>query len=649
MKRYIFVMLFAVSSAVYGSEWAHNAINLTHEFGDGSGGSVGVMDGVTRCSHQELKGRCKSYFPEEFVGEYYSNHATHVATIIAGKDKAPDWVGHDGGVAPNANIYNYAVFNSSWGTSDAWWISDAAETEMANLAASHGVSVINQSYGDYNGQGQAYLNDNIVKIWRDHKNITFVNAAGNEGTLLDPGNVKNIGNVIFVGASDQTGRIAGWSNRPGENYKDQFIVAPGDFISGGFAGSDAEYGWMSGTSMAAPIVTGVIAILHDHWGHLKGDPSATAGILFESATDMGAPGVDKVYGHGMLNINGIFEPIAIVDEPGGGDDGDDCDDTEVIVIVDEPGTTIGTPGDGRWFDSRGRQHISDCIPDDDDGVVITNPGTTIGTPGDGGWGDSRGRNYFAMEVNGERRVLRRMKASSVLMSSAADLSVVFFDKYGRDYKTNAANYQATRRVSEFVDLNDTMALQFVAGENPNFKMKFDDISVGKSRTMGFDNNPVLAMLDDGAFISNGKVGVMHSDTATTALYKPEDWLTLTFVKENGFLGSTGVGKYDTISSTVKKDYGIFFGSTTMAVSKGEAAGGIVKMSDTVTSLAFETGMKVAVNDRLNWQFSVSQALQPVDGSMSVSYDNKHGRNVTRTIDMEDYRDTKFMFKINYTW
>jgi hypothetical protein len=639
-------MLFAVSSAVYGSEWAHNAINLTHEFGDGSGVKVGVLDGVTRCSHQELSGRCENYFPDAFTGEYYSDHGTHVATIIAGKDKAPDWVGHDGGVAPKAKIYNYAVFGSSWGTSDAWWISDEVEAEMANLAASHGVTVINQSYGDYNAQGRPYLYDAIVDIWRSHKDIIFVNAAGNDGTVLDPGDVKNIDNVIFVGASDQSGRIAGWSNRPGNNYKDQFIVAPGDFISGGFAGGDAEYGWMSGTSMAAPIVTGVIAILHDHWGHLKGDPSATAGILFESATDMGAPGVDKIYGHGMLNINGIFEPIAIVDEPGGGDDGDECDDT-VIVIVDPP--AIGTPGDGVWFDSRGRQHISDCVPTDDDDVVITNPGTTIGTPGDGVWFDSRGRSYFAMEVNGERRVLRRMKASSVLIPAASDLSVVFFDRYGRDYKTNAANYQGTRRVSEFMDLNDTMALQFVAGENPNFKMKFDDISVGKSRTMGFDNNPVLAMLDDGAFISNGKVGVMHSDTATTALYKPEDWLTLTFVKENGFLGSTGVGKYDTISSTVKKDYGMFFGSTTMAVSKGEAAGGIVKMSDTVTSLAFETGMKMAVNDRLNWQFSISQDLQPVDGSMSVSYDNKHGRNVTRTIDMEDYRDTKFMFKINYTW
>ena len=263
--------------------------------------------------------------------------------------------------------------------SDAWWISDEVETEMANLAASHGVTVINQSYGDYNAQGRPYLYDAIVKIFaRSHKDIIFVNAAGNDGTVLDPGDVKNIGNVIFVGASDQSGRIAGWSNTPGNNYKDQFIVAPGDFISGGFAGGDAEYGWMSGTSMAAPIVTGAIAILHDHWGHLKGNPEATAGILFESATDMGAPGVDKVYGHGMLNILGIFDPIAIVDNPdnGGSEDGDECEDTVVIVIIDEPGTTIGTPGDGVWFDSRGRKHISRCPIEEPVEVVITNPGTT---------------------------------------------------------------------------------------------------------------------------------------------------------------------------------------------------------------------------------------------------------------------------------
>ena len=142
---------------------------------------------------------------------------------------------------------------------------------------------------------------------------------------------------------------------------------------------------------------------------------------------------------------------------------------------------------------------------------------------------------------------------------------------------------------------------------------------------------------------------MYSDSATAALYKPEDWLTLTYIKENGFLGSTGVGKYDTIASTVSKDYGMFFGSTTMALSKGNGGRSILNMSDTVPSLAFEAGLRGVVKKNLNWKFTVSQALQPVGGTMSVSYDDRHGSNISRTIDMGDYRDTKLMFKVNFTW
>ena len=112
MKRYILVMLFAASSAVYGSDWAHNAINLTHKFGDGSGVKVGIMDGEARCSHQELSGHCTEYYSKEDTGQYYSNHGTHVATIIAGVNKAPDWLNHDGGVAPKAHIGSYAVFST---------------------------------------------------------------------------------------------------------------------------------------------------------------------------------------------------------------------------------------------------------------------------------------------------------------------------------------------------------------------------------------------------------------------------------------------------------------------------------------------------------------------------------------------------------
>jgi hypothetical protein len=200
-----------------------------------------------------------------------------------------------------------------------------------------------------------------------------------------------------------------------------------------------------------------------------------------------------------------------------------------------------------------------------------------------------------------------------------------------------------------MDLGGGVALQMVNNGKPNFKVDVNGVSVGRGRTMGFKNNPVLATLDDGTFISNDKVGVMYSDYATAAHYKPEDWLTLTFIKENGFLGSTGAGKYDTIASTVSKDYGMFFGSTTMALSKGNGGRSIVNMSDTVPSLAFEAGLRGEVKKNLNWQFTVSQDLQPVGGTLSVSYDDRHGSNINRTIDMGDYRDTKLMFKVNFTW
>ena len=657
MKKFIFIMLFAASSAVYGSEWAHNAINLTHEFGNGSGVKVGVMDGEVRCSHQELAGRCSEYYSAEDFGQYWSNHATHVATTIAGVNKAPEWLDHNGGVAPNAHIGSYPVFSTVWGPDGGQWISDSAETEMANLAASHGVTVINQSYGDYNENNRAYFNPNMLAVWRAHKNIIFVNAAGNEGTVLDPKNHGNIENVVFVGASDQSGNIASWSNRPGNNYKDQFIVAPGDYISGGFANSDDDYGHMSGTSMAAPIVTGAIAILHDHWGHLKGDPGATAGILFQSAIDKGAPGVDPVYGHGMLNIRGMFEPIPIKDNPpGGGDPDEPCDDVVVTpppVDDDDGWVWIGTPGN--WYDSHGDRHQSSCVapPKDDKPVDDDDSWVWIGTPGDGNWYDSHGdRNYFAVEVNGKRKILRRAKLSSALIRSASDLDVVFFDRFGRDYKTNAANYSPhSSVVTDYMDLGQGVSLQMVDSGKPNFKVDMDGVSVGRGRTMGFDSNPVLASLNDGTFISNDKMGVMYSDSSTAAVYKPEDWLTLTYVKENGFLGSTGVGKYDTIASTVSKEYGMFFGSATMALSKGDGgrSRSIVKMSDTVPSLGFAAGLKGEIIKNLDWSFTVSQALQPTGGTMSVSYDDRHGRNINRSVDMGDHRDTMVMFRVNFTW
>src|SRR6185369_1065224 len=67
------------------------------------------------------------------------------------------------------------------------------------------------------------------------------------------------------------------------------------------------YGYMSGTSMATPVVAGAAALIEARWPSLKSNPETVAQILFTTATDEGAPGVDPVYGWGLLNAARAFQ------------------------------------------------------------------------------------------------------------------------------------------------------------------------------------------------------------------------------------------------------------------------------------------------------------------------------------------------------
>ena len=113
----------------------------------------------------------------------------------------------------------------------------------------------------------------------------------------------------------------------------------------------------------------------------------TLGIIYDSATDLGKKGVDAVYGHGMLNIHGMFDPIAIVDNPG-----DECED----VIIEQPPITkpgLGTgAGDGVWYDSRGHRHQRRCpAPEEPPVVIVDPPRDTCGDWGCGGESRNRSR------------------------------------------------------------------------------------------------------------------------------------------------------------------------------------------------------------------------------------------------------------------
>ena len=66
----------------------------------------------------------------------------------------------------------------------------------------------------------------------------------------------------------------------------------------------------TGTSFAAPRVTGAAALVRHKFPNLTA--SQLKQVLLQTATDLGAEGVDEIYGHGKLNVQGALSPIGNV-------------------------------------------------------------------------------------------------------------------------------------------------------------------------------------------------------------------------------------------------------------------------------------------------------------------------------------------------
>ena len=159
------------------------------------------------------------------------------------------------------------------------------------------------------------------------KYSVLVVAAGNDGTV-QPSNVswnfKVNPTLLVVGSVGLDGTISNFSNTPGEacltdtstgqcdKLKNHFLVAPGELIlvSDGSGGVSRQ----TGTSLAAPLVTGAIGLLEARWPWLSNYPDETAQIILQSATPIHSPGYsgtgpDPVYGWGELNIAASQSPL----------------------------------------------------------------------------------------------------------------------------------------------------------------------------------------------------------------------------------------------------------------------------------------------------------------------------------------------------
>lgn len=284
---------------------------LTQTQGYGKDTVIGLLD-FTVTGDTVIQQNIVKY---DGVSNFTNGHGAAVASLMVGA--------HDGkgvmGIAPKASVIAYNPFDA---TGTANW--DDIKKGVLMLAQNK-ASIINMSLGVPGStldQGwNAVFSDPSVAVAT--KNTLFVVAAGNEGTVQTQNinwNFTTNPNLIVVGSIDLAGNISNFSNTPGtaclldagvckagNRLMDHFIVAPGELI----LVSDDKGGVtrMSGTSFAAPLVSGAVALLQDRWPWLANYPKETADIILKSAKDLGAPGVDPVYGVGLLDVTASQSPL----------------------------------------------------------------------------------------------------------------------------------------------------------------------------------------------------------------------------------------------------------------------------------------------------------------------------------------------------
>lgn len=192
-----------------------------------------------------------------------NGHGTHVSGIIAALQN--NGVGVSG-VAPGAHVMPLQALDSGGSGTDA----DVA-TAFA-YAGEQGVRIVNASLG---GPAPSQAIEDAVSAY---PNTLYVVAAGNDGTNNDSSSTPFYpcdlpeANVICVGASDQNDLPAYFSNY-GASSVDLF--APGVNILSTWlsSGGLAQYAFADGTSMAAPMVSGTLALM------LARNPSLSAAQL----------------------------------------------------------------------------------------------------------------------------------------------------------------------------------------------------------------------------------------------------------------------------------------------------------------------------------------------------------------------------------
>ena len=298
-----------------------NALPAYDVGADGAGIVVAIIDTGIDVNNPEFKGRIHAQSADLVVSGVVANseirnggptlqdsddHGTAVASIIGA---ARDGVGVHG-VAPEAQLL---IFRTDDNTSSETLLGDAI-VEGITRAANLGADVLNFSFGS--DAPTARADYAAIFDFTKQNDIVVVASAGNDGdadpdqTALGAVDVPDASATIIAGAAKANGEITIFSNRAGA-AADIFLLAPGEFIHTTFAGANpGETQFFSGSSAATPHIAGAAALIRELWPQL--DATEVVDVLLDSATDLGAPGTDPIYGRGLLNIGAAVAPLGTV-------------------------------------------------------------------------------------------------------------------------------------------------------------------------------------------------------------------------------------------------------------------------------------------------------------------------------------------------
>jgi hypothetical protein len=297
----------AFEDAEYGRSTGLGLIGASRAYQAGATGqgiTVGVIDSGVDITSPEFTGRLHPGSADIVSGRSLQDpdgHGTYVAAIIGAARNGIS----THGVAYNARLL---IARSDEGNSCA---TDCVHNDNdiaagIDLAVNNGARVINISLGG--SPPNSRLFNAIDRATRAGTILVF--SAGNDSSAQADQFATAViqsaaarGLALAVGAGTAQGVPASFSNAAG-SVADSYLLAPGTSIRvRGLGGTDLL---VSGTSFSAPHVAGALAVL------LQAFPSLTArqavDLLLNSATDLGAPGTDAVFGRGFLNLARAFQP-----------------------------------------------------------------------------------------------------------------------------------------------------------------------------------------------------------------------------------------------------------------------------------------------------------------------------------------------------